>query len=121
MNTSWIISDFDEAESNKILNEISLEVDKFREKWSENNEYLNSPEVLGEALDDYEKLREKLGFGNEFIYSVWLRLQLNQSSSELKAKLNLVEDYLTKLENKISFFTINLSKIDVSKQKDILN
>ncbi len=84
--------------------------------WKNRKDYLEKPEVLREALDDYERWSELYGPSSDEYsspsssdedYYFWLKTQLDQNDSDLKAKFNKVEELAKEIGNSISFFKIN--------------
>lgn len=92
------------------------ETDKFVNKWKKREDYLENPVLLKEALDEYEKWKRNFGEEYDEAYYYWLKTQINQNDKELKAKFNEIEEFSKKIGNKISFFTLNISKIQKEKQ-----
>lgn len=94
--------------------------DSFVKKWKGREDYLENPEVLKEALDDYEKWANIYGSEGDEAYYYWLKNELNQSDPELKAKFLSVEEFSKNIENEMSFFSLNISKISEAKQREFL-
>ncbi len=92
----------------------------FIKKWKDNKEYLKSPKVLKEALDDYAALLENHYASGSLFYYVYLRYNLNQTDAKTKGFLNRLDEFDTSLENQMTFFILNLSKVPVKKQKEFL-
>lgn len=88
----------------------------FINKWKNRQDYLYDENVLKEALDDYENWARNYGCCSSQSYYFGLRLSIDQNNGELKAKYNKVNEISTKIRNSISFFELNLSKIDKNTQ-----
>lgn len=94
--------------------------DKFILKWKNTDDYLENPEKLKEVLDDYEKwMNFYAGEVDEFYY-YRLKNETDQNNPELKAKLNHTEEFSRKIQSKIEFFVLKISKIKKDKQKSFL-
>lgn len=97
----------------------------FYEKWNKREDYLKNPEILKEALKDYEELQVSSGgedggvFDDTFYF--WLRTQKEQNNSDLKARYGKSVEFSNKINNKLRFFTIKISKISVNEQKKFLD
>ena len=94
---------------------------KFVKKWAKRMDYLEDPDVLAVALNEYMNLQEgrKSGFYED--YYLWLSRALDQTDANLIAKEAQYKDFLEKIEKQLIFFTNNLSKVSVSKQKEFLS
>ncbi len=100
--------------------EICAKVDEFIEKWKE-KDFLSNENILKKALDDYESLMADPGTSGKMGYFYFLKRSLNQSDSELQAKLKKIEEFSKRQENRLRFFTYRISKADGKKQKKFLN
>jgi oligoendopeptidase F len=125
MKTNWNLN---LIISEKELNEIEIyrknvenQVYEFINKWEKRNEYLEDPKVLFEALKELEKLNSTEGVFDREFYYYSLQSSLDQSNTEIRAKINQLTDIATKLENELEFFTNRISKIPESKQKEMLS
>jgi len=121
IKTEW---DFSPLTSGKSFEEKRKDwqeaTDNFVKKWKLRGDYLEKPEVLKEALDEFETWSKNFGdWADEAVY-YWLKTQLDQNNPELKAKFLKVEEFSKKVENEISFFELNISKIPGDKQKEFL-
>jgi len=105
----------------KDIEESKRLVSSFCEKWKENNEYLDNPQVLKEALDDYEKLLSQNVPCDKPMYYLGLKNTLDLSNTEIKGRLNKVGDVVVKLSNELQFFELNISKIAPAQQKKFLS
>ena len=94
---------------------------KFIKKWAKRSDYLEDPDVLAEALKEYMNLREGRVSGFYEYYYWELKRALNQTDANLIAKEAQYKDFLEKIEKQLIFFTNNLSKVSISKQKEFLN
>lgn len=124
MNTKWKLDDIYKSENDPQI-EIDLEkgrndVKDFLKKWKNNKEYLVKPEVLSEALNDYENIGVA-GLHGKPLYYFFLRISLDQTDKEIRAKNKLIEDDATLLDNQLSFFMLKVGKIKKSLQKEFLS
>ncbi|MBU2617025.1 MAG: hypothetical protein KKB79_03555 [Nanoarchaeota archaeon] len=103
--------------------------ESFISKWKDRKDYLEDSKALKEALDDYEKWSELYGptsdefatpSSNDEEYYFWLKSQINQEDSEVKARYNKVEDFAKELGNKMAFFKMSLADISPEKRKILL-
>jgi oligoendopeptidase F len=119
MKTKWnlkqLYSDIDDLQIQKDIERSIKEVNKFVSKWKDNKEYMKDPKVLAKALKEYEKLLEEPGICDKPSYYLFLKSSLNKQDTKIKAKQNKLHDISLKLANDIQFFSINISKIPVSK------
>ena len=90
--------------------------EKFINKWKNNKEYLKDPKVLKQALDEYEAWQTKFGNAPNELYYYWLKSEKNKNNTEIKAKLNQIQEISIELSNKMQFFFLDLAK---TKNKDI--
>lgn len=93
---------------------------KFINKWKEREDYLSDPKVLREALDEYEVWARVVSTDGNVGYYFWLREAQDESSTELKAKVNQIQDFSTKIHNDIQFFEIRIAKISEEMQSKFL-
>ncbi len=99
----------------------SIEANKvFVSKWKEDDRYLVDDKILLEALTEYEELEKNYGACNRPSYYFHLLSCLDQTDTEVKARLNKINDIAIKLENDIQFFELSLSKISENQQKIFL-
>ncbi|MDQ5890076.1 MAG: oligoendopeptidase [Patescibacteria group bacterium] len=94
---------------------------KFINKWKDRTDYLKSAKALKEALADYEAWLDAGGILGEIGYYFSLRGAQNENDPKLKARLNQITDFGTKIENDAQFFTMRLAKIGSSEQQQFLN
>ncbi len=92
----------------------------FVSKWTKDHRYLNNPKVLLSALTEYEDLQRRYGQCTKPHYYFFLLNSLDQTNTEVKAKLNQISEIATRLENQIQFFELNISKISVAQQRKFL-
>lgn len=93
---------------------------KFINKWKTRQDYLKDPKVLAISLKEYEQWVANYGTNDQVCYYFWLRSEQEKNNPKIKAGLNQAKDIAVKIENDIQFFTLNLSKIPISKQKEFL-
>lgn len=94
---------------------------RFINKWKQRKDYLSNPAVLKEALDEYEVLIRDVGTDGDEGYYYWLSLQLDQTNTDIKAKLNKIEDFSNRIQNDIQFFYLNICKIPQRLHKQFLS
>ncbi|MBI2629343.1 M3 family oligoendopeptidase [Candidatus Pacearchaeota archaeon] len=116
-NLGLIISERDIEENRRIIEERH---DKFAKKWQKNRDYLINPEALKEALDDYEELQRFYTSGSGEHYYFLLKSYLEMDNPSIKSRFNQSLDFVNKLNDKIRFFTLSLSKITKENQKIFL-
>lgn len=125
MDTTWNLSNLYKSETDpqiqKDIELSTLNIANFVKKWKANKEYTKNPKVLKNALDDYERLYNTTGICDKPSYYFTLRNNLDQTDSNIKARLNQIDEISTKLENDIQFFDLKISKISKQRQKDFLN
>src|SRR3989337_3090544 len=85
----------------------------FSEKWKANGGYLEDPGMLEQALDEYENIASTIGVSGKPGYYYWLKYQLDQQNTEIKAELSKIDDLGTLIENELEFFTQGISRIPV--------
>ena len=93
----------------------------FVRKWSKNQNWLSDPKVLRQTLDDYEKWLANYGESGPEGYYFWMRTAQNETDPKLKAKLNQVTNFGTKIANQMQFFPLRLSQISSKQQKVFLS
>jgi oligoendopeptidase F len=120
MENTW---KFEWANPNNFKNERKLNEkahDEFVNKWKNKQDYLEKDEILKEALDDYEKLIKNFTQGGKEGYYYWLKQELNENDLDIRAKCNLIEEFIKIQNNKLNFFEISLGKIPKEKQNEFL-
>lgn len=129
IKTEWdyshLLKSEDEEEIEKARGKVKTQIDSFIVKWKNNPRYQEEPSILKEALDDYEKIKAGTasgddGAGTAEAYYFWLKTQIDQNDSQLKARYNKATDFANKCANDLRFFTLNISKIPFSEQKKFL-
>jgi oligoendopeptidase F len=127
--TEWDLSSLFISEDDKAIldyrEKIKSKAEAFVSKWEEREDYLENPKILREALDDFCSLEfvgpnGGDGGGTKDAFYFWLRTQKDQNNSELKAKYNQSIDFINNLLNQMRFFLIQIGKIEVSKQKEMI-
>ncbi len=120
-NTNWNLeilkngSDF-----SKVHNETLKVTEEFIKKWSKNEKWLSDVATLKEALDEFNLWAENHGtFEDEWLYYS-MKQSLDQNDPEVKANYNKIYKEAVDLYNRIQFFTIKLSKVKESFQKECL-
>jgi len=92
----------------------------FRDKWKNNQDYLEKPEVLKEALDEYNDILENYIYCGSEGYYYHLRAEVEENNSEVRAKYGSATDVMIKLGNEIMFFSLKLGKVPKEKQREFL-
>ncbi len=91
----------------------------FAKKYSKEENYLSDAKVLSKTLDEYEKLYAECASNKPGFY-LSLLLAKDSQNVEAQAKMNLLNERLTRAFNKIIFFDLKLGKISTAKQKEFL-
>lgn len=119
-NLGLIFNGDDDPKINATRAEVETKSYAFINKWKDRTDYLEKPEVLAEALKEYEEWAKNLGpyLAEDYYFS--LKSFLDQSDTDLKAKLNKLHDLSTKITNDMQFFFHRVSKIPVEKQKTFI-
>jgi oligoendopeptidase F len=132
IKTEWDLSELLKGSSDPKIaleqKEIEKQVDLFVKKYSKDKSWLTNSISLKIALNDYEKLLNDSGQlgGSSYLYFA-LSLEKNQNNTDLKSKFNKLEDFNKKMENKLLFFELGLSKLNEKqkvlflKSKDLTN
>lgn len=98
-----------------------LATDKFVDKWEKRIDYLSDPGKLLQALEEYESWTTEFGGGGKQAYYWSLLSSLDQNDPNIKAEKNKVNDFGTRLENRIQFFSLRVAKIPAEQQKLFLD
>lgn len=116
IRTEWDFSELTKIDFTEERKKIEKAYTDFRDKWKNNLEYLEKPEILKKALDEYENL-ERNFLGNEGYYYHLLR-EKEQDNVNVRAKFNQAYEFLRNLEDEIRFFVLNLGKIPNEKKRE---
>lgn len=121
MQTEWNLKLlYKSVNDPQIDDDIKLSVDcvnKFVAKWKNNKEYLKDSNALLEAIKDYESLSEHYGCCTKPMYYFSLLSYLDQTDTDIKARLNKIDNISTRLTNDLQFFFLNISKVSKKQQK----
>ena len=120
MQTEWNFDALLKTDFEKERKEIEKAHLSFRDKWKNNSDYLEKPEVLKKALDEYNALVENYFYGGSEGYYYYLKQKQEEDNVEIRAKYGKISDFFTRLGNEITFFMLNLGKIPKEKQKKFL-
>lgn len=124
MHTTWQLKTLLPSDSQISITKVQQQVEKdiaiFVTKWLKNNHYLTKPEVLLPALIDYENLVYKNYLAGNLGFYHSLSHALNEPDTNIKAKLQQLEDWWTKLYNQVQFFPLRLAKADPKSQAKFL-
>lgn len=122
--TKWDLSVLFKGDDDKEIElekkRIEKENKKFVKKWQNRSDYLKNPSILKIALDEYELLQRKYSSEGKLGIYFFLRSSQDQGDPKIKAKLNNLIDFSSKIENNIKFFELNISKIPLDIQKKLL-
>ena len=125
LKTEWDLSQLlPNTDEKAILNyreEIQKSHDDFAKKWKDRTDYLQDPQVLKESLEDFEQLHRTHAAAGNLGYYYWLRSQIEDDNTEVKARYNQTEEFINTLSNSILFFTLSISKLDKESQKKLLS
>ncbi len=93
---------------------------QFVTKWESRTDYLGNSNVLLQALSEFDELNRHFGLGGDVSYYFELRSSQDENDPFLKAQVNKLDDFTTKLRNKIHFFELRLGKITAVQQRQFL-
>jgi len=96
-------------------------IEEFSSKWRKDKSYLTDSKILKRALDDYELLLREYGVMGNVGYFLILKFSQNQLDEKIKNRLSTFEEFEKELSNSLEFFTLNISKVDKTKQEVFLN
>jgi oligoendopeptidase F len=124
ITTVWDFSkDYSGYEDKKIdseLENLKIVIEKFREKYFNNQSYLSDANELYLAITEYDELIEKY-FPLKCSYFAHLSYSKNQQDEGAKKLESKISQLSKDSTVKIQFFTINISKIPKAKQEEFLN
>ncbi|MBU0758599.1 MAG: M3 family oligoendopeptidase [Nanoarchaeota archaeon] len=123
-NTKWNLDQLKNKNDPDFLKErerIKKNNSAFIKKWKSRDDYLKDPAILRQALAEFEKLLKTDSPGGNEDYYYSLSHSLEQDNPKIKAQLNIISDYTTKIGNDMEFFTLRISKIDKKNQKKFLD
>jgi len=125
MNQSlkWDFSDIYRSDEDYEIKRKTIETANYQfiNKWKDRKDYLTNTEILKEALYEYDNLLRDYGTDGDEGYYYWLRSQLDKTDTNIKARLNKIDDFSKRIQNDIHFFYLNISKIPKKIQSDFLN
>ncbi|MEI7620200.1 MAG: M3 family oligoendopeptidase [Candidatus Falkowbacteria bacterium] len=107
----WDLSVLTKVNFSQKRKKIALEHDKFIKKWQKRSDWLEDPAVLRKALDEFENLIRFYNNGAEEGYYYWLKSEIDENNSEVKAKNNQITDFALDLSNKLQFFELRLARL----------
>ncbi|MFA7201825.1 MAG: M3 family oligoendopeptidase [Candidatus Paceibacterota bacterium] len=99
---------------------IDKKITTFIEEWGPRVDQLSNPKTLRTALDAYEFIRATHGTEGDSGYYFWLRGKQDQTNTIIKAHKNEWEEFATKQENRLMFFTHAIAHISPKKQASLL-
>lgn len=99
---------------------IAHRIAAFVKKWKQKTTQFANPRVLRKALDEYEHIRATHGAGGNAEYYFWLRSNQDQTDPIIKAHKNQCEEFSTKQENELLFFTHAIAHLPKAEQKKLL-
>jgi oligoendopeptidase F len=122
--TTWDLTSLYENDTDlripKDKEELEAAVAKFTKTWRANKKFMTDQVVLLKALTDYETLLATYLPGGKPAYYFWLRSELDQNDTDLKAKTRSIEQWATELGNKLEFFELELGTIGIESQQRFL-
>ena len=111
----WNLKDFYPSFESKLIlkdmNELKKMATLFSKKYKNKLNVLNSS-LLVNSLSDYEKLEEKIVSLKSFAFLTYCTDQLNKEKTKFFQK---IQEYLSDVEKKTIFYTIELNKLDKKK------
>ncbi len=122
--TSWDLKPLfkgdDDAQIGKEREEVKQQSYQFINKWKDRDDYLTDPGILKQALDEYEQWARNYAQSGKEGYYFSLRSSQDQTNAKIKAKVNQVTDFSTKIQNDIQFFELRLAKVSQDQQQVFL-
>ena len=122
--TNWDLSVLFKSDDDPAIETEKATIQKliitFSNKWRDRTDYLEDKVVLREALDEYEKIKFRYGADGAVGFYFWLRSELDQLDTNLKAKFQKVIEFGEKNANQIRFFTLRIAQIPTDKQPQFL-
>lgn len=91
----------------------------FSKKYANDDSYLTNDEKLLESLVNWEKLLHSVNLPKPLFYLYNLQ-SIDSANQKLTARVGLVEPKITNATNKVIFYTLNLAKFSLERQKAIL-
>jgi len=91
----------------------------FEKKYKGKTDYLSDSKKLLKALNDYEKLIS-MSESYKPLHYFQLKEDINSNNKLVQSRVGVYTERFNKNYNKIIFFTLNLGKIEVKKQKEFL-
>lgn len=118
IKTKWNLKKFYSSEKDPRIEREIMAIERaviaFEKKYKKSN-YTSSPNKLLKALKDYENLSEISSRSKAGRY-FYFRKDLNSEDNVAQAYATKLDNRLTLLGNRITFFSLNISKIPRSKQ-----
>jgi oligoendopeptidase F len=118
-HSTWDLSIFTKENFLQARKKMTLEYDKFVAKWEPRTDWLKNSRILKEALADFEKLNRLYANGDEENY-YWLRSQIDEDDTEVKAKFNQISDFSINLSNQLQFFELRLARLPKNIQSKFM-
>src|SRR3989344_2090736 len=122
--TAWDLTPLFKNDSDDRIPKSREEVEKnsyqFINKWKDRDDYLRDVLILKQALAEYERWSRNFGIHGKEGYYWRLRSAQDQTNPAIKAKINQITDFATRIQNDIQFFEIRLAKIPIEKQQEFL-
>lgn len=94
---------------------------QFEAKWRKDESYLSDPKTLKIALDEYEEWAENYGLVGKYGYMYGLLGTKDMPNALYRQKNREYDEFSSKMQNRVEFFSIKLSKLDVKIQKALLS
>ena len=93
---------------------------QFAKKYTNRTDYLRSEQLLHDALTEYEELLNQLSGAKPLVYFSYLTT-IHSNNTQAHALLNKITTQLTKSYNELTFFPIQVGKIDKALQTKFLD
>lgn len=93
--------------------------DSFAIRYTKNKQHLKNEKALFRALQELEELGARPEIGRPMVYFSYIK-ELDSTNQEAESMLNKLSDRLTKADNKILFFELELGKIPRKVQEQFL-
>ncbi|MDB5239313.1 MAG: hypothetical protein JWO00_648 [Candidatus Parcubacteria bacterium] len=118
-NLSLLYSSTTDPQIEKDVKAIERAHEAFAKKYDTiEKEFLKDPKVLASAIRDMEKMRASSE--KPALYFYYLR-DIEAENKDAISNIALLENRLTKADNKLTFFPIRLGKVPVEKQSEFLS
>jgi len=107
----WDLSPLTRENFSQKRKQISTAHQLFIKKWQKRSDWLKNPVILKKALDEFADLSTNYTGGGPEAYYYWLRSELEEANTEVKAKYNQINDFSLELSNQLQFFELSLARL----------